>query len=307
MIYDNYGRPTINLRVSVTQKCNLRCEYCHREGEVTSKREMTVDEIVRIVRIALELGINHVKITGGEPLIRPDILEIVEGINGLEGVKDLSMTTNGTLLADKAEGLRKAGLVRVNISLPTLNPEKFKSLSGGNLEDVIEGIEAAVEAGLNPVKLNMVILQSFNEDEVESLIKFAAKTHAILQVIELEPINMDWKYYSTHHYALNGLEDMLSKRAEKVETRPYMQNRRVYVLPETRVEVIRPIENTEFCAHCTRLRVTSDGRLKPCLMRNDNLVDILTPLRAGAEDEVLKGIFIKAIKRREPYYKTRRK
>jgi len=305
VIYDNFGRPTINLRVSVTQKCNLRCEYCHKEGGASPGREISVDEIVRIVKVALGLEIKHVKITGGEPLVRTDLPEIVRGISGLRRVEDLSMTTNGTFLSEEAERLYDAGLMRVNISLPTLNPEKFRTLTGGKLRDVIAGIEAAVEAGLSPVKLNMVILRGFNEEEVEDMIEFAAKTHTLLQVIELEPVSIDLNYYRTHHYRIDELESNLAKRAERVETRYYMQNRKVYVLPETRVEIIKPIENTEFCAHCTRLRVTSDGLLKPCLMCNENLVDILTPLRDGAGDEVLRNLFIDAIKRREPYYKIK--
>jgi len=304
MIYDNYGRPVLNLRISVTQQCNLNCPYCHREGEGYPSTVMSREEIVHIAKIALGFGISRVKLTGGEPLLRKDILDIVGGIAGLRGLRDLSMTTNGTFLASAAKDLKINGLDRVNVSLPTLNSDTYRNLMGGNLRDAIEGVKAAVEAELYPVKLNMLLLKNVNEGEVEKMIHFAERTMAILQLIELEPVNVSELYYGRYHFDLNGIEEELKGRALEVRTREYMQNRRVYFLPKVKVEVIRPIENTEFCSRCTRLRVTSDGKLKPCLMRNDNLVDILTPIRNGADDEELTRLFLEAVKRREPYYKA---
>jgi len=302
MICDDYKRPVINLRVSVTQKCDKHCPYCHREGETNPSTVMTVDEIVRIVRIAISLGISRVKLTGGEPLLRKEIVEIVQGINGLDGLTDLSMTTNGAYMKGLAKDLKKAGLGRVNISLPTLDPEVYNSLMGGNLEDAIEGVKAAVEAGLHPVKLNMLVLKNVNACEIDKMTQFAAQTGTILQLIELEPINLSKKYYERYHLSLDEIAQKLEKLALETRVRKYMQKRRVYVLPKVKVEVIRPIENTEFCANCTRIRVTSDGKLKPCLMRKDNLVDILTPMRNGADDKKLTETFIEAVKKREPYY-----
>jgi len=304
MIYDNYGRPVLNLRISVTQKCNMHCPYCHREGETNPSTFMSVEEIVHIVKIALSLGISRVKLTGGEPLLREDILDIVGGIAELRGLRDLSMTTNGTFLEAMAKDLKMKGLNRVNVSLPTLNPETYRNLRGGNLRDAVEGVRAAVEAELYPVKLNMLILKNVNEREVEKMIQFAERTMTILQLIELEPLNLSDAYYERYHLDLNEIEQRLKEQALEVRTREYMQNRRIYFLPRVKVEVIHPIENTEFCARCTRIRVTSDGKLKPCLMRNDNLVDILTPLRNGANEEELTKIFLEAVKRREPYYKA---
>jgi len=302
VILDPFGRPTTNLRISVTQRCNLRCIYCHREGETSPETEMTVDEIVEIVKLGVELGIKSVKLTGGEPLVREDILKIVKSISRIPGVQDLSMTTNGNLLPVYAEDLAEAGLNRVNVSLPTLNEQKYRAITGGDLKPVIAGIKAAVTAGLNPVKLNMVYMKGINTDEVYSMIDFAAKTNTILQVIELEPVNLDRDFYEKHHAPLDALIKYLSERAKEVKVRRNMQNRKVYVLPEAKVEVVPPIENTEFCMHCTRIRLTSDGKLKPCLMRQDNLVDILTPMRNGADRAVLKNLFIEAIKRRRPYF-----
>ncbi|RLI42543.1 GTP 3',8-cyclase MoaA [Candidatus Bathyarchaeota archaeon] len=304
VLIDNYGRPLLNLRIALTQNCNLHCEYCHREGEeklAENSAEMTVEEIVRIVRIAVSLGISKVKLTGGEPLMRRDITKIVEGIAAIPSLEDLSMTTNGTLLDSLAEELRAKGLKRVNINLPTLNEAVYKKLTGGRLENVLKGVKAAVEAGLYPVKLNMLILKGVNDHEVLRMIDFARKTETILQLIELEPINIDNAYYAAHHKSLDEYERLLKEKALKIETRRHMQNRRVYHLPDVNVEIVHPIENTEFCMHCTRLRVTSDGKLKPCLMRNDNLVDILTPMRNGASDEELIKLFKLANQKREPY------
>jgi cyclic pyranopterin phosphate synthase len=303
MIYDNYGRPVLNLRISVTQKCDKHCPYCHREGERNPSTLMTVEEIIHVVRIAVSLGVSRVKLTGGEPLLRKEIVEIVGGINGLEGLTDLSMTTNGTYLKGLAKDLKKVGLNRVNMSLPTLDPSIYDEVMGGNIQDAIDGVRAAVKAGLHPVKVNMLVLKNVNDSEIDRMIQFAEETGTILQLIELEPINLSMAYYERHHLGLGGIAQKLEKLASETRVRKYMQKRRIYFLPKVKVEVIRPIENTEFCANCTRLRVTSDGKMKPCLMRTDNLIDILTPMRNGADEEMLTEIFLEAVKNREPYFK----
>lgn len=304
MIYDNCNRPVLNLRISVTQKCDKHCPYCHREGEREPTTLMTVEEILRIIRIAISLGITRVKLTGGEPLLRKEIVEIVKGITALEGLTDLSMTTNGTHLKGLAKGLKAAGLERVNVSLPTLDPKVYSEVMGGKLKDALDGIKAAVDDGLQPVKVNMLLLKGINDKEVEKMMHFAAQTGTILQMIELEPINLGKGYYERHHLGLDKVEEKLEKLAVEKHVRRFMQKRRVYTLPDVKVELIRPIENTEFCASCTRIRVTSDGKIKPCLMRSDNLVDFLTPMRNGADDKKIEEIFIEAVKKREPYYKA---
>ena len=304
MIYDNCNRPVLNLKISVTQKCDKHCPYCHREGEREPTTLMTVEEILRIVGVAISLGISRVKLTGGEPLLRKEIVEIVKGITAIDGLSDLSMTTNGTHLKGLAKDLKAAGLERVNVSLPTLDPKVYSEVMGGNLQDAFDGIKAAVDAGLNPVKVNMLLLKGINDQEVEKMMHFAAQTGTILQMIELEPINLGKGYYESHHLSLDKVEDKLEKLALEKRVRKFMQKRRVYTLPDVKVELIRPIENTEFCASCTRIRVTSDGKIKPCLMRSDNLVDFLTPMRNGADDKKIEKIFIEAVKKREPYYKV---
>jgi cyclic pyranopterin phosphate synthase len=266
--------------------------------------KMTLQEIVLITKTAINLGIARVKLTGGEPLMRKDIREIVAGIAAVAGLKDLSLTTNGLLLSNIAKELHDAGLNRINISLPSLNPETYNKLTGGKLEDTLAGVKAAVEAGFCPVKLNMVILKGVNVNDIPAMIEYAAKTGVILQLIELDPVNVSSSYYSTHHRSLDEQEEMLRQKAVTIEQRHLMHNRLIYHLPNVAVEVVHPIENTDFCMHCTRMRVTSDGKLKPCLMRNDNLTDILTPIRQGASDEELKQLFVKANQLREPYNKS---
>ena len=304
MIFDKYNRPNLNLRISITQECDKHCPYCHREGESYHTTIMTVDEIIRIVKIALNLGISRVKITGGEPLLRKEIVDIVSRIQELEGLTDLSMTTNGTNLKAFAKDLKKSGLNRINVSLPTLNPTIYCNIMGGKLQDAIEGVKSAEEAGMNPVKLNMLLLRNVNDTEIDAMISFAKETKTVLQLIELEPINLSKEYYDLYHLDLNEVSQKLEKMAKKTEVRKYMQKRRVYSLPKVKVELIRPIENTEFCANCTRIRITSDGKLKPCLMRKDNLVDLLNMMRNGVNDKKLTEVFLEVIKNREPYYNS---
>ncbi len=307
VLVDSYGRPLLNLRIVLTKPCNLHCSFCHAEGEdklAESPVEMTTEEVVRIARIAVKLGISRIKLTGGEPLMRKDIVQIIRGIASLKGLEELSVTTNGTLLEPLAKELRANGLKRVNINLPTIDGETYCKLTGGRLENVLRGVKAAVEAGLNPVKLNMLILKGVNDSHVLEMMDFARETGAVLQLIELEPVNISREYYEAYHKPLDEYEEMLRQKALKVEVRRYMQNRRVYHLPDLKVEVVHPIENTEFCMHCTRLRVTSDGKLKPCLMRSDNIVDVLTPMRRGATDGEIESLFRLVNQLRTPYYRV---
>ena len=192
---DNCGRPLLNIRISITQRCNNRCAFCHKEGEVElanrSAELMSVEEIVRIAKVAIGLGIARVKLTGGEPLMRKDLPEILAGIALVPGLRDLSLTTNGLLLGGgMAQKLRGYGLRRVNVSLPSLNPETYFKLTGGKLGDALVGVKAAIEADFRPVKLNMVVLKDVNVDDVPELIEYAGKNNVILQLIELDPVNV---------------------------------------------------------------------------------------------------------------------
>ncbi|WP_297470428.1 GTP 3',8-cyclase MoaA [Thermococcus sp.] len=306
-LYDRFGRPVTNLRISLTQECNFRCFFCHREGQrFLAKNEMTPEEIERLVRIASRLGIRKVKLTGGEPTVRDDIIEIVRRIKPY--VVDLSMTTNGSKLKELAKPLAKAGLDRVNVSLHSLKPEVYKRITGVDmLETVLEGIEEAVKY-LSPVKLNMTVMKGLNDGEIWDMVNFAARTGTILQLIELEaPREMtETGFFRKYFYPLKPVERELEKRAVEIRERR-MHRRRKYFVPTdygiAEVEVVRAMHNTVFCANCTRLRVTSNGKFKTCLLRNDDLIDFLTAMRNGASDAELVDIFKKAVLKREPYWK----
>ena len=309
-LVDRFGRPVDGLRISVTEACNFACIYCHREGagpggRSAKERQMRADELGRITRLAVELGITKFKLTGGEPTLRPDIVDVVAEMGAIEGVEDLSMTTNGSRLAELAYELAEAGLMRVNVSLDTLDPGKFELITGrGKLDAVLAGIEAALDAGLRPVKLNMVLLRGLNDGEVWDMVDFAREKGVILQVIELvRAPGVPASFFEAYHIGLEELEAELTRKAVKV-VRRQLQDRPKFFLPEgVEVELVRPVHNSAFCAKCRRLRLTSDGRLKLCLMRPDTL-DLLGPLRSGASDEELKAIFKRAVELREPYYRA---
>ncbi len=291
ILKDPFNRPVSNIRISLTPKCNLSCIYCHKEGEKSPQEQITAEEIAEILRIAAKFEIRSVKFTGGEPLLRQDLLEIVRSVpTGMES----SLTTNGTLLADLASGLKDAGLRRVNVSLDSLNPDTYKKITGNDrLNDVLGSIDAALDAGLTPIKLNMVVLEGINDNEIDDFLAYVrGNRDLVLQLIELMHFND-----CTYHGDLNGLEDSLALRSKQIITRR-MHHRKKYCLDGAEVEVVRPLHNTEFCAFCNRLRVTSDAKLKPCLLRTDNHVDIRD--RKGAE---LEALFHKAVSLREPFYK----
>jgi cyclic pyranopterin phosphate synthase len=287
---DPYNRPVSNLRVSLTPKCNLACMYCHREGEKTPEGPLSAAEIAEVLRVAAGFGIRSVKFTGGEPMLRTDLIEIVRSVPaGMES----SITTNGTLLAGLAADLKQAGLRRVNVSLDSLDPATYKKITGTDrLSDVLEGIDAALGTGLTPIKLNMVVLKGINDHEIDDFLSYVrGNRDLVLQLIELMNFN-DCDY----HGDLNGLEDSLASRSKQIITRRMLHPKK-YCLDGAEVEVVRPLHNTEFCAYCNRLRVTSDGKLKPCLLRTDNHIDI-----RGKSGKELEDLFIEAVRRREPFY-----
>jgi cyclic pyranopterin phosphate synthase len=214
------------------------------------------------------------------------------------------MTTNAAMLSKKSEALKEAGLKRVNVSLDTLDPAIFKDITkGGKLDTVIEGIQSAVESGLQPVKLNMVVMRGLNTDKIKEMIAFATKNHAILQLIGLMENEYSDEFFKEYSCDLDKIVRDLEEEANEVLIRKFMQNRMRYILDEGEVEVVFPMHNTEFCANCTRIRVTADGKFKPCLMRNDNYVDFLESMRSGASDSELERLFLEAVSRREPYFK----
>ena len=290
-LVDRFGRKTTGLRIALTSRCNLRCLYCHHEGESSSSNEIQSEMVLAVAKAASEIGIRNIKFTGGEPLLRIDLVDI---ISQMPQNLALSMTTNGMLLTQKASELAEAGLERVNISLQSLNPEIYQAITGsrvGDLQRVLNGIDAALDAGLRPIKLNMVVLQR-NEREIPDLIELARSKGLILQLIEL----LDLKGLGISGN-IERAEQILQANADRIITRE-MHRRRKYFLNGAEVEVVRPIDNTEFCANCTRMRLTSDGKIKPCLLRNDNLIAIKT-----SNIDEIKKLFRIANERRQPFFK----
>jgi cyclic pyranopterin phosphate synthase len=265
---------------------------------------MTSQEIERLVQLAARHGIKRVKLTGGEPLIREDIVDIVKLLSPF--VNDLSLTTNGSLLEELASDLKNAGLDRINVSLHTLREETHDKVTGSRDLDVVKrGIKKCIEVGLTPVKINMTLLNGFNDTEIESMIEFAGEVGATLQLIELQEIPGDSESYRNLWVNLDPIEAQLGEMATKVEQRS-LQGRRLYTVPTSNgsveIEVVRPMHNPSFCGQCTRLRVTSDGKLKPCLWRNDNLVSTREYQSMSDTENKLLDALLKAVRLREPYW-----
>ncbi len=300
---DKYERPIVSLRITLTNRCNVNCLYCHHDGMVKSRDEMTSDELYTICKIAKKLGVKKIRLSGGEPLLKKDIVEIVEKIASLD-FKDISMTTNGILLEKYAQDLKDAGLDRVNVSLDTLDRKTFEFITKKDyLEDAKRGIIKAVEVGLYPVKINMVIMKDINQNEIDDMFEFCKEHDIVLQLIELiESENCDDdKFSADYHYKLDDIESELADIADEVHERKFMQGRKKYYIDGGEIEVVKPVDNASFCAKCSRLRITPDGKIKPCLLRNDNLVELISHVRNGESEEKLEEIFINGINNREPF------
>jgi len=300
---DDFGRAINYLRVSVTDRCNLRCVYCMPEEGVACKAHSDIlryEDLVRIIRAAADLGISKVRITGGEPLVRKGLAGFVGMVAAIPGIDDLSMTTNGTLLARHADDLARAGLHRVNVSLDTLHPDRFQRITRrGRLDDVWAGIEAAGRSGLTPIKINVVVVRGLNDDEV---VDFARRTRSEgwhVRFIELMPIgaNVSW--------ADDGVVPVpeIRARIEAAEgsLAPVHGPRgngpaRYYHLAgaEGTVGFIGAMSD-HFCSACNRLRLTADGHLRPCLMSSQE-IDLHAPLRAGAGDDEIRTLLAHAVR-----------
>ncbi len=299
MLVDAFGREVTDLRISVTKRCNFGCIYCHDEGlgpiarpRAPHEEEVTPAEVERLVRIAREFGIRSIKFTGGEPLVRTDMEEVVA--RAVDQVPDVSMTTNGSMLARRAEGLRNAGLKRVNVSIDALDPQAFKDIRRGDLHPVLEGVRAAIRVGLVPVKLNMVVFKH-TVAHIPDMLDFVGNSegHLKLQLIQFMPELVDPHDWSVD---IDAVTAWLARKAEKVIVRE-MHHRRIYLYNGTEVEVVDPVYNEEFCLNCHRIRVTHKGELKGCLNRNDDLI----PTR-GLDDDGVRAAFRKCVAERVPYY-----
>lgn len=291
---DSFGRDIDYLRVSVTDRCNLRCVYCMPEEGVkplSHQDILTYEEIIQLVEVARSLGVRHVRITGGEPLVRKDLVYLIRGIKEL-GIEDLSMTTNGTLLSSLALDLKKAGLDRVNISLDTLDPVKFRGITRrGNLQDVLDGIRSAIDAGLNPVKINTVVMASLNLDQVIELARLSIKYPVHVRFIEVMPVGPDDLLAQKDYVPLKDIVNQVSKLGplQPVNVTGAGPAQSVK-LPGAQGSIgfIGALSHP-FCSRCNRLRLTADGKLRPCLM-SDGEVDVKAVLRSAQNGDKSKDI-----------------
>lgn len=296
-LIDSFGRVHRDLRVSLTDRCSLRCTYCmpfNFDKWLPSETLLTATEIVKVIEIAVSLGVTEVRLTGGEPLLRPDIVEIVSRINSLENAPELSMTTNGVALAKVAEQLANAGLKRINISLDTLDWERFKRLTfRDRYDDVIEGIAAARAAGLTPIKINTVLMRDINGDEALPLLKWALSENLNLRFIEQMPLDAGDAWTRSNLITADEIFNQLNSEFEltPVSDRGSSPAEEFYINggPAT-VGIIGSVTRS-FCANCDRIRLTSDGQLRNCLFSNTE-TDLRSILRNGrlAESEKREDI-----------------
>ena len=288
---DTFGRKITYLRMSVTELCNLRCRYCMPEDGVCKKSHsdiLTEDEMISAVRAAAHLGITKLRITGGEPLVKRNILSICERAARTDGIKEVCLTTNGTLLPQLAKPLREAGVRRLNISLDTLDAEKYSYITRrGELRDALRGIEAALDAGFEKIKINAVLIGGFNDDEIPALANLTRIYPADVRFIELMPMDSKGDFgrdaYIPYTAVLEKLPELSPAQADGGVAR-------LYRLPGAlgSVGLISPI-SAHFCGECNRIRLTADGKVKPCLHSGDELS------LKGLDYDGMVGVFEKAI------------
>ncbi len=300
---DSYHRRIDYLRLSITDRCNLRCTYCMPEEgvpKVVHTEILRYEEILRLARIVTEMGISKIRITGGEPLVRKDIFFLCENIARVPGLTSLSVTTNGVLLAEHAETLFKSGIKRINISLDTLQREKYAAITRHDcFNEVWEGIMAAREAGFSPIKLNTVVMHGVNDDEIEELGKLTYKYPFHIRFIEFMPFQQ--AEFNEKFYSADDILKRLSGIAELIPTESGDSNgpARHFRFPGAmgKVGIISPLSH-HFCPTCNRLRLTADGKLRTCLFSTDE-TDVKAALRSGASDEDIARL-IRAVIAKKP-------
>ena len=296
LLTDRYQRSIDYLRVSITDHCNLRCIYCTPLGgavKLDQQDILSYEEFLRLIRVAVAMGITKVRLTGGEPLVRKGVTHFCRRLAGLPGLQSLSLTTNGILLEELAEDLYGAGIRRVNISLDTLQPQKFLHITRRNeFERVWRGIQAAERAGLNPIKINVVVMRGINDDEILELAKLTLNRPYHIRFIEFMSMNNDNQWVLQHYVSADEILAKLLTVAslEQISSQNTNGPARHFRWPDAKgiIGIISPISH-HFCPSCNRIRLTADGKLRNCLF-SDQEVDIKSPLRQGATDADLSQI-----------------
>ncbi|MDD7408184.1 MAG: GTP 3',8-cyclase MoaA [Anaerovoracaceae bacterium] len=294
---DNFGREINYLRISVTDRCNLRCRYCMpAEGCVNlipHSEILSFEEILRLTEAAASIGIGKIRLTGGEPLVRHSIVDLIRRMNQIDGINEIDITTNGVLLADMAEDLKEAGVRRVNISLDTFDADKYRMITrGGDINRVLKGIEAAERVGLTPIKINCVALKGFNDDEFDDFVNLTREKDLRVRFIELMPIGHN---DLGGDYGFISNQELLARFPELEPCGPQKFSvADEYRLPGAAgtVGFISALSH-HFCAECNKLRLTSDGKIKPCLHSNEE-IDVKTVLRNGTDEDV-RNLLIESV------------
>ena len=298
-LIDPFGRSIEYVRLSVTDRCDLRCSYCIPKGFNGFEEPdhwLTFDEIERVIGVFGKLGVKRIRLTGGEPLVRKDMPVLAARLAALPGIEDLSLSTNANRLDKQAAALKAAGVSRINVSLDTLRPERFKEITQGKLDKVMAGLMAARQAGLNPIKINMVVMADVNDDEVEDMVEFCLKHSFTLRFIETMPMGDTGRLASTHYVDLQTVKQRLAERFELLPgVMPGGGPARYVQVAGTdlRIGFITPISQ-HFCKTCNRVRLSADGTLYLCLGQNDK-VELRPLLRAGISDAELEQAIIDAI------------
>ena len=307
---DRFGRIHTNLRISVTDVCNFRCIYCMPEDMtfMPDSELMTYDEILQLARIFVGLGVNKVRITGGEPLVRPGVPALIKRLTQLEGLKDISLTTNGIGLISQAQALYDAGLRRINVSLDTLNEEKFEQMTRRKvLSRVLDGLKKAHECGFHPIKINAVAMRGFTDDEIVDLATFARKNNYQLRFIEFMPLDADdvWgrNMYIPGKEIIEKINALypLTPVVVNGETKSDTAKRYRFSDNGNEVGVISSVSDP-FCENCNRVRLTADGKFRTCLFSLTE-TDLLTPLREGVADEAIAELILRAVEQKEAGHK----
>ncbi len=310
---DKFGHRISYLRVSITDRCNERCSYCMpRELQEWLPREdvLTYEETLRLIRVAARLGVRKVRVTGGEPLTRRDVLWFCEHLTKIAGIDDVGLSTNGTLLAREAKpnasmarAIRDAGVRTVNISLDTLDREDYRLTTGRDfLPEVLSGIDAAIAAQFESIKLNCVLMRGRNEQQLHSLVEFAAERNLLLRFIELMPVSTSEVLSEENFFPIRAAQRELESRYGALIPEPAFRTNgpaTYYQIPgrQQRVGFIGAMTNLHFCESCNKLRLTCDGKLRPCLGSYLEF-DIMKPLRAGASDAELEQFFLDVVERK---------
>nr|VFK56400.1 MAG: cyclic pyranopterin monophosphate synthase subunit MoaA [Candidatus Kentron sp. TUN]VFK58869.1 MAG: cyclic pyranopterin monophosphate synthase subunit MoaA [Candidatus Kentron sp. TUN]VFK62709.1 MAG: cyclic pyranopterin monophosphate synthase subunit MoaA [Candidatus Kentron sp. TUN] len=302
-LIDPFGRRIEYVRLSVTDNCNYRCFYCLPSGSrsfAPSADWLRFDEIERIVRLFSELGVNRFRITGGEPLVRKGIVDLATRISALPGVHDLSLSTNASLLAKYATSLYQAGVGRINVSLDTLKPDRFRTVTGGSghLKNVLAGLAAAKTAGFSPIKINMVALKGQNDDEFEDMVAFCLANHFMLRFIEAMPMGCSSSGTKDHYLDLSEVKKQLEKRFKLIPDVTIGVGAgpaRYFKIPGTKLRIgfITPLSQ-HFCETCNRVRLSANGILYLCLGQN-RYYDLRPLLRGGTDDDGLRSAIIDAL------------